>query len=124
MDVEEAAEYDDWARQERDEQHQADDKEGETRHDEEMRRAVEHQEAEVPPAIGYRPQLRAPAPNAVVHGDLADPQTRSRSVHDHLARELHPRHPQPKVIEHIAPERAHPAVRVVDAGVVEKVEQP
>ena len=45
-------------------------------------------------------------------GYLGDAQVREVRLHDHLARELHPRRPKVQREDPVAAERAHPAVEV------------
>ena len=92
MNVEETPENDHRSRQQRHEHEQADQEKRETWYEKEVRRAVEHQEAQVAPAVGDGPKLGPPATDAVVDRDFADPQAGARGIDDHLTGELHTRH--------------------------------
>ena len=89
---------------------------------EQVRGAVHEQEAQVAPAVLEARQLALAAARVVLDRELADVEVLLRRPDDHLRRELHPGRPQVQARQHVAPDAAHPAVRVADARAEEDVE--
>ena len=98
--------------------------EREAGHEEEPARRVEEKEAQVPPAVAPRPEVRRPraAVLAEAHGDLGDLQAEEHRLDDHLARVLHARRPEVEAEQRVAAEAAQAAVEVRD--VVRKKSRP
>ena len=90
--------------------------------DEEVRRAVHQQEAQVPPAVAEARELRFAAARVVGDRDLGDLEVLLGGAHDHLRGELHPGRAEVEPLQRVAAQRAHAAVRVLDAGLEEEVE--
>ena len=93
------------------------------RHDEQVRRAVDEQEAQVPPAVAPARELRRAAARHVGDRKLADVELLLRRADDHLGGELHAGGAQVERGQDVAPEAAHAAVRVADAGAEEEVQR-
>ena len=92
------------------------------RQHEQVRRAVDEQEAQVPPAVAEARQLGLAAARAVLDRELADVELLLRGPDDHLGGELHPGRAQVQPGQHVAADRPHAAVRVADAGAEQEVE--
>ncbi len=96
---------------------------GRARHDEQVRRAVDEQEAQVAPAVAPARELRRAAARHVGDRELADVELLLRRADDHLGGELHAGRAQVERRQDVAPEAAHAAVRVTDAGAEEEVQR-
>ncbi len=91
--------------------------------DEQVVGRVDEQEAKVAPAVAEARELRLAAARVVLDRELADDELLLGGADHHLGSELHPGRAQVEPREHVAPQRAHPAVRVVDAGAEQQVEE-
>ncbi len=91
--------------------------------EEEEAGAVDEHEAEVPPAVAKRRELRLAA--AYVQRDrlLADVEVRAHRPDHHLGRELHPGRLEVEPRQRVAADRAEAAVRVADRRPVDEVEE-
>ncbi|KAK0332132.1 hypothetical protein LTR94_026128, partial [Friedmanniomyces endolithicus] len=85
-------------------------------------RRMQHQEAQVPPAVAPGAQVRrAAAPVLGQHRrHLADVEMRERGGHDHLAGEFHACRAQVEVDDRLAIEPAQPAVKIADRDAEEQ----
>jgi len=102
---------------------EAEQEQDDTGHDEEVRRAVDEQEAQVAPAVAPARELRLAAARRVGDRELADVELLLRGPDDHLGGELHAGRAQVQARQDVAPEAAHAAVRVADAGAEEEVQR-
>ncbi len=91
--------------------------------DEEVVGAVDEQEAQVAPAVAEAREFALAAARVVFDRELGDPQLLLGGADHHLRGELHAGRAQVKARQHVAAQRAHAAVGVVDAGAEEEVEQ-
>ncbi len=87
-----------------------------------MRRAVDEQEAQVAPAVAEARELALAAAGVVDNRELGDFQVLLRGPDDHLRGELHPGRAQVQPRQDVAPQGAHAAVGVADAGAEEEVQ--
>lgn len=89
--------------------------------EEQPARAVEQQEAQVPPPVAPGPQVGGAAAPVGAEGDrdLAGTQPVQRGLDDHLAGELHAGGPQVEPEDRVAVEPAQPAVEVADRAAEE-----
>ncbi len=84
---------------------------------------VDEQEPQVPPAVAEARELRLAAARVVLDRELADVELLLRGPDHHLGGELHPGRAQVEPRQHVAAQRAHPAVGVVDAGAEQQVQE-
>src|SRR3954466_9140014 len=98
--------------------HQHDD----AREQEQVRRAVHQQEAQVAPAIAEARELGLAPARVVLDRDLPDVELLLRRPDDHLGGELHPRRAEIERRQDRAPEAAHAAMGVAHTGAEEEGE--
>ena len=91
--------------------------------DEQVRRAVDEQEAQVAPAVAPARELRLAAARRVGDRELADVELLLRRADDHLGGELHAGRAQVERRQDVAAQAAHAAVRVADARAEEEVQR-
>ncbi len=75
------------------------------------------------PAVAEARELGLPLARVVLDRELTDLEMLLGGPDHHLGGELHPRGPQVKPGQHVAPERPHPAMGVVDAGPEQQIQE-
>ena len=91
--------------------------------DEQVRRRVDEQEAQVAPAVAEARELGGAAARVVVDRQLADVQVRLGGADHHLGGELHAGGAEVELGQPVAAEGAHAAVGVAHAGLEEEVQR-
>ena len=87
---------------------------------EEVLRAVDEQEAQVPPAVAPGRELRLARARVVLDRELPDVEVELRRADHHLRGELHAGCAEVEGGQDLAPQRAHAAVGVLDLGAEER----